>query len=340
MPPVRIGIIGAGWFASRRHCPDLVNHPSATLSALCRRNPEQLRQMADHFGVETCFTDHRELVQSGAVDAVVICSPHHLHYEHTRAALENDLHVLLEKPITLDPGEGRRLVELAAAKGLTLVVAQNPPYWNHCRYLRQQIQQGTLGDIEGVHIHWMNDARGVLGLQPLPDTLPGVVKPTQFRHDPEQNGGGFFIDGGSHLVCELLWCTDLEVVEVTAQMDDPEWDLNVALTLLLNNGALATITMRADSAIFDKRHHSIYYGTAGTAIFRGFPFELSLEAQGSETIHRSEKELPAPPSPVDNLVDCILDCGAPELDNGAAVHIVEIINAAYESARSGRSVKL
>ena len=340
MSPIRIGIIGAGWFASRRHCPDILEHPEAALTALCRRNPEQLQQMADHFQVDACFTDYRELVQSEEVDAAVICSPHHLHYEHARAALESNLHVLLEKPITLDPGEGRQLVELAAAKGLALVVGQNPPYWNHCRYLQQQIQQGALGDIEGVHIHWMNDARGILGLRPLPDTLPGVVRPTQFRRDSDQNGGGFFIDGGSHLVCELLWCTGLEVVEVTAQMDNPDWDLSAALTLLLSNGALATITLRADSAIFDKRHHSIYYGSAGTATFRGFPFEIALESQAGAGVRFNEKELPAPPSPVGNLVDCILDRGTPELDNTAAVHIVEIVNAAYEAARSGYKVRL
>jgi len=69
-------------------------------------------------------------------------------------------------------------VALAAEKGLALVVAQNPPYWSHCRYLRDKIQQGALGEIEGAAIHWVGNARGVLGLEPLPDDMPGVVKPT------------------------------------------------------------------------------------------------------------------------------------------------------------------
>ena len=57
---------------------------------------------------------------------------------------------------------------------LALVVAQNPPYWSHCRFLRDKIQQGALGEIEGAAIHWVGNARGVLGLEQLPDDMPGV----------------------------------------------------------------------------------------------------------------------------------------------------------------------
>ena len=64
MPPVRIGIIGAGWFASRRHCPDIVAHPEAMLTALCRRDAAQASKMAAEFAVEHTFTDYRDLIGS------------------------------------------------------------------------------------------------------------------------------------------------------------------------------------------------------------------------------------------------------------------------------------
>ena len=236
--PLRLGVIGAGWFASRRHCPDVADHPEAELVALCRRDEKQLTQMARAFAVTDTYTDYAELIGSGTVDGVIICSPHHLHFEHARAALDAGLHVLLEKPITVDPEEGRRLVALAGKTGRALVVAQNPPYWSHCRYLRDRLRRGDLGEIEGVSINWVGNALGVLGLEPLPDSLPGVVKPTLFRGDAAQNGGGFLVDGGSHLLCELLWCTGLRVAEVSAHMDNPDWDLRVALALTLENGAL------------------------------------------------------------------------------------------------------
>lgn len=337
--PLRLGVIGAGWFASRRHCPDVAEHPEAELVALCRRDEEQLAQMARAFAVTDTYTDYAELIGSGTVDGVIICSPHHLHFEHARAALDAGLHVLLEKPITVDPEEGRRLVALAGKTGRALVVAQNPPYWSHCRYLRDRLRRGDLGEIEGVSINWVGNALGVLGLEPLPDSLPGVVKPTLFRGDAAQNGGGFLVDGGSHLLCELLWCTGLRVAEVSAHMDNPDWDLRVALALTLENGALATLSNTADSAVRDKRHHSLYYGSSGTAVTRGFPFEVTVDAAGqSERV--DEAELPPPPTPVDNLVDCAQGRGLPELDGETAVHIVEILDAAYRAARSGHKVKL
>lgn len=337
--PVRLGVIGAGWFASRRHCPDILKHPQAELTALCRRDPEQLQKMAAHFGAKHCFTDYRALLRSGEVDGVVICSPHHLHYEHTLAALEQGLHVLLEKPITIDPDEGRRLVALAAAKQLTLLVAQNPPYWSHCRYLREQVQEGKLGRIESAHIHWVGNAKGVLGLEPLPGDLPGVVRPSLFRGDPRQNGGGFLMDGGSHLVSELLWCTGLRVTEVTALMDDPAWDVRAALTARLDNDGLATLSILADSQVAAKRQHSVYYGSAGTAVLSGFPFEVRLEAGKTQT-HQREEELPAPPSPVDDLMDCILKGDRPAMPGELAVHVVEVLQAAYTSARTGKAVSI
>jgi predicted dehydrogenase len=337
--PLRLGVIGAGWFASRRHCPDILQHPETALSALCRRDPAELQKLAAHFNVEHCFTDYRALIHSGLVDAVVICSPHHLHYEHTLAALEQGLHVLLEKPITIDPAEGRRLVELAAERGLALVVGQNPPYWSHCRFLREQIAAGTLGTIESAHVHWVGNAKGVLGLEALPADLPGVVRPSLFRGDAAQNGGGFLMDGGTHLVSELLWCTGLRVVEVGAVMDNASWDVRAALSARLSNGALATLSILADSGTAAKRQHSLYYGSAGTAEMRGFPFTVHIAA-GKTELQRREDELGTPPTPVEDLVNCILRQGQPAMTGELAVHVVEVIQAAYQSARQSTPVAL
>ena len=87
--PLRLGVIGAGWFASRRHCPDVADHPEAELVALCRRDEEQLAQMARAFAVTDTYTDYAELIGSGTVDGVIIYSPHHLHFEHARAGRQN-----------------------------------------------------------------------------------------------------------------------------------------------------------------------------------------------------------------------------------------------------------
>jgi predicted dehydrogenase len=336
-PPIRIGVIGAGSFASRRHCPDIIEHPEAQLNALCRRDPEQLAKMADAFCVEHTYADYRELIDSGLVDAVLISSPHDLHYEHGKAALEKGLHVLLEKPITTDPQEGRKLVALAKEKGLVLIVAQNPPYWNHCRHLRAQFRSGRLGELESAAINWVGNALAVLGLEELPANMPGVVIPTLYRASAEQNGGGFTMDGGTHLLCELLWCTERKVVEVSAQMDNADFDVRCSLAMRLDNGALVSLNQVADSQVRAKRQHNIYYGSKGTAIVRGFPFTIEIEADG-EVERLSEGELPDAPTPVGDFVDCVLGRSAGEISGDTAVHVVAVLRAAQEAARRNQTV--
>jgi predicted dehydrogenase len=338
-PPIRIGVIGAGSFASRRHCPDIVEHPEAQLSALCRRDPEQLQKMADAFSVEHTYTDYRELIDSNLVDAVLISSPHDLHYEHGKAALTKGLHVLLEKPITTEAQQGHELVALAKEKGLALIVAQNPPYWNHCRHLRQQFRDGRLGELESASINWVGNALAVLGLEALPDKMPGVVPPTLYRASAAQNGGGFTMDGGTHLLCELLWCTERRVVEVSAQMDNADFDVRCSLSMRLDNGALVSLNQVADSRIRAKRQHNIYYGSKGTAVVRGFPFTIEIEA-GGEVERLREDELPDAPTPVGDFVDCVLSRSNGEISGDTAVHVVEVLRAAQEAARMGQNTKV
>ncbi|KAK3254211.1 hypothetical protein CYMTET_36569 [Cymbomonas tetramitiformis] len=288
---IRVGVIGAGSFASRRHCPDIIAHPKAQLTALCRRNDIELQKMAGAFAVEHTYTDHSQLLTSRLVDAVLVSSPHNLHYEHTKAALENGLHVLLEKPLCLDSRDARRLVELASSRNLRLLVAHNPPYWRHCRHLREQFQGGRLGNLEAASLTAVGNFLGVLAREPLPDKIPGVVAPTLYRGDPLQNGGGYLMDGGPHLLCELLWCTGRHVAEVSAQVDDAAFELRYVLTLRMDNGALVTVSQVANSNSRSKRQHNVYFGSKGTATVRGFPFTVEYDVEGStrgHTVARSD----------------------------------------------------
>ena len=336
---IRLGVIGAGWFASRRHCPDIVDHADAELTALCRRDPEELRAMANAFGDPACFTDYRDLLNSDLVDAVVICSPHHLHFEHARAALRRDLPVLLEKPITIEPEEGLALTRLARERQLPLVVAQNPPYWSHCHFLREKFRSGYLGELESASLSFLSNSQGVFGAEPLADDIPGVVKPTLFRSEPQQNGGGSLIDGGTHYLCELVWCTDLRVCEVTAQTNSTRLESRTSMTLTLENGAMATFLFVSDSRIHAKRQHGQYYGSQATALVRGVPFAVTLIAGNTSTTVR-EADLPPALTPVGDLIAVVKNQDAPAMDSEMAVHVVEIVQAAYRSARDGRRVRL
>lgn len=111
---LRLGIIGlgaqggyyAGFLAAGRV-------PNTTLAAICDVD-ETKRKKADEYGVPF-FTDYRDLLASGEVDAVVTTIPHYLHPEVAIAALDAGLHVLVEKPAGVYTRQVRRMLDAAAA---------------------------------------------------------------------------------------------------------------------------------------------------------------------------------------------------------------------------------
>jgi predicted dehydrogenase len=338
--PVRIGVIGAGWFASRRHLPDIQRHPETTLAAICRRDPESLARLRDHFEPESAFTDWREMLEKCPLHAVVIATPHALHYEQAREALERGLRVLVEKPMTVRAEDARALRDLAAQKDLALGVALNPPFWAHCHRIRSAVRAGKIGQIEAVDMFWTGNAEYVFGEAPRPADLPGLVAPSMYRADPDLCGGGYLCDGGPHLISEVLWTTGLRAVRVACLMDSTPSDRRAVLSLTLENGALATITCLGNSQLGARRVQNVFAGSEGTITVRGFEFETAIEAWGGEPETFKEKDLTPVPGPVANFVDAIQERGPLFSPADHGVHVTEVIEAAYLSASTGRTAKI
>jgi predicted dehydrogenase len=334
----RIGVVGAGSFASRRHLPDILASPEAEVVALCRRDEALLRRMADHFRVRRTFTDYRRMLDEVEMDAVLVATPPAIHHEQTRAALERGLHVLLEKPMAVSSADARDLDALSRQKGRVLLVAHNPPYWPHGHLLRRAIQSDAFGDLEYAELSWVCNAEVVYGKAPMPAGMPGVVPPTLYRADPALSGGGGLIDGGTHLVCELLWATGLRARSVTAVMDDPVIDTRATVAVALENGAQATICYVGDSRSATRRVQNTYFGSKATLTVEGLPFSLTTARPGEAPTTVAEKDMPPVPGPVSNFIDAIRGRAEPFSGPLDGLRCVEVVEAAYRSARSGQRV--
>jgi len=329
--PLRIGILGAGAFASRRHLPLLVSDPRVSVVAACRRDPDQLDVFSDHFGIPHRYTDWREMLEKEPLDGVVIATPHNAHHEQASAALRKGLHVLLEKPMALNPQDAEDLQALASNRRLCFIVAFNPPYWPHTEALREGIAAGRIGGLECIELSWIGSVDAVFGRAPMPVNSPGVVKPTLFRSDASANGGGGLMDGGGHLISELLWVTGLPIERLVSVTDRYPADRRTVVSLMLAGGVPATIHYVGDSANPERRLRSAYYGSAGTAVCRGLPFKITWETgEGLDVM--TEESMPSPPTPVGDWLDCIASGDTPR---GCATHGVQVTRAlamAYESA--------
>lgn len=149
---VRLGVIGAGWWVTVNHLPLLAQRDDVELMAVCCLGADVLRAVKDHFGFAHATEDYRELLELD-LDGVIVGSPHTLHYEHARAALEREMHVLCEKPMTLRPDEAWTLVELARERGVELLVPYGWHYTPFIEEVKRLMEEGAVGRVEYALCH-------------------------------------------------------------------------------------------------------------------------------------------------------------------------------------------
>jgi predicted dehydrogenase len=140
---VRIGLVGLGIMGDL-YAKIYSAHPLAELVAVSSRRQSKLDEYGARFKVKG-YTDYREMIDCAELDAVVIATPDHAHFEPAHAALSARKHVLIEKPITTSVAEADALLRLAAINDLKMQVTFNhrwlPPYYQ----ARTNIQKGDIG---------------------------------------------------------------------------------------------------------------------------------------------------------------------------------------------------
>lgn len=308
------------------------------LTAICRRDKDALDKVQQAFHAKTVWTDWREMLNMCELDAVLIATPHNLHYEPARAALGRGLHTLIEKPMTIRSVEADELCRIATEKRLQLGVALNPPFWAHTHRIRDAIRDGRIGELEAFSMFWMGNASYVFGQAPQPENLPGVVPPTMYRSDPDLCGGGYLIDGGSHLISEALWTSELKVKSVTCIMDQLPSDRRALLTLHMENGVIGAISCVGDSCYRKRRVLNIFAGDGGSVRIEDFEFNVMVESDNHETEFFKENELMPVSGPINNFVDAILDRDTLYSSGEHGRDVVQVVEAAYMSAKERRTV--
>jgi predicted dehydrogenase len=144
--PLGVALVGYGYWG-----PNLLRNymelPEADVKWVCDLRPEQLAKVGARFPGIQLTEDYSEVLADPAVDAVLVATPISIHHAIAKAALEAGKHVFVEKPMTSDPGDARELVDLAAAKSLTLMVGHTFVFSPPVRKVKELIEAGTLGDI-------------------------------------------------------------------------------------------------------------------------------------------------------------------------------------------------
>jgi len=149
---IRFGIIGMGNIGVyHKNIFDENKVSRGTLTAVCDKVPEKLEPHKDS-GLKI-FTDSAELIRSGEVDAVIIGTPHYFHTSEGIDALENGLHVLMEKPISVHKADCEKLLSAHKDKKQVFAAMFNLRTDPHYKKIKQMIDQGVPGAVK--RINWI-----------------------------------------------------------------------------------------------------------------------------------------------------------------------------------------
>ena len=141
---LRVGVVGCGGI-SRSHASAYSGLNSVDFVALCDINREALDKRADEHGVSGRYTDYEEMFASENLDLVSVCVHAPLHAPVTIAAAHAGIHVLCEKPLSVDLETADTMIAACADAGVELAVSHqyrfSPPY----RLAREWVEEGRIG---------------------------------------------------------------------------------------------------------------------------------------------------------------------------------------------------
>ena len=232
MDSVRYGIVGIKGVGSQ-HVSLAQAHEKVELTALVDVDAEFVTKQAEEFGVRG-FTDYREMLDAGVVDAVSIATPHYLHSIIGLACLNAGVHVFTEKPLANRVSEADAMIQTAQAKDLQICVGHQYRTYRTPLTMNNLIETGKIGGIMCILWTWIE-------FRPESYYARDIWRGT-WRHA----GGGALLNQTSHdfdLICWLIG----ESVQVSAmigsQLHQIEVEDVVCANVLFANGAYGSIQL-------------------------------------------------------------------------------------------------
>jgi predicted dehydrogenase len=245
---VRFGIIGCGRIA-QTHLQALQTLPEAKLTAAVESRAAAGEAVAAEHKCKL-FTDYKEPAIADLVDAVIICTPPNTHYPIAKLYLEQGIHVLCEKPLTIASTEAAELVKLADSKDALLMMASKFRYVDDIIKAKAIIEAGILGRI----VLYENSFCSKINMADRWNASKAV------------SGGGVLIDNGSHSADIARYLLG-PISQVQAQPGIPTQGLDVEDTVrvqfMTQRGILGTFDL-SWSITKDSKNYIQVWGSEGT----------------------------------------------------------------------------
>lgn len=341
-------MIGCGCI-SAAHLPAIKACEEAELVAVCDVDEQKGRKCAADQGGVAFYRDYLEMVKAPDVDVVCICTPSGLHADGVIAAARAGKHIFCEKPLDISSERLSRMIDAVdRAKVKMGCVFQMRTDPLHIK-VRDAIRSGLLGrmTLADAHMKYYRSR--------------AYYASADWRGTWELDGGGALMNQGVHGIDLLMWLTGCEVEEVFARAEHLVRPIAVEDTccasLLFKNGALGTIIGTTSCNPGESARHELH-GDLGTISLTGGKvtrWAVTQEADGlaqematddptgaAEGVANDHAKLALTGHTflVNDLVQAIKEDRDPYITGRSARKAVDLILAIYESARTGRNVKV
>ena len=330
---IRYAVVGLGHIAQVAVLPAFAHAENSELAALVSDDPEKLEKLGRRYKVKARFSydQFEKCLKSGAVDAVYIALPNHLHREYTERAARAGVHVLCEKPLAVTEADCLAMIRVCEENGVKLMVAY-----------RLHFEEANLKAIELVQA-------GRLGEPRLFDSVFTLqVKEGDIRLNPRELGGGPLYDIGVYCinaVRNLFGAEPMEVVAFSANNGELRFqqceEMTSAILRFPGRERLASFTCSFNGA--DVGTYRVV-GTKGELVMDpAYAYAEDLTQRVRIHGRTRERTFPKRDQFAPELIsfsECILTGAAPEPSGWEGFADVRVIRALYRSADTGAPVTL
>ena len=332
---VRWGFVGGGNVTEAKASPaGAFTQEGSRVVAVVRTDLARGQAYARANGIARAYAGVAELCADPEVDAVFVCTPHHLHREHALAAIAAGKHVLCEKPLTITTEDGAEVVEAARRAGVVLAVAYYRRFYPVLERLHEIVTSGRLGRLTSAQMvcrSWSIPPR------PSADAPP----PAGWRTRLDQAGGGALTDVGSHRLDLLFWLLgDASTVSASVQRIETwlEAEDQANLAILFAGGVSGSLDQSWCSRA--PRDSIVIYGTEGAASvpdLEGTRLDLQIGA-AVETMELPPRSAATHRPLVADVVQALTAGTSVRCSGADALRTTQIIELAYRAARERRTL--
>ncbi len=354
---LRAGVIGAGAISTRSHIPAYQAAGDVNVVAVCDVKKERAASVAKELEIPASYGDYRDMLANEDLDLVSVCIPNALHAQAAIDAMRAGAHVLCEKPMAVAYADAREMVAVSQETGKSLTIGHHMRYQPATRAAKDLVMQGRLGNVYYAKASYLRRSG-----------IPGYGS---WFTNKDLAGGGALMDIGCHMLDLVLWLMGYpKPVSVTASTYaefGPKakglggWgadhfgpgarfdvdDLSTAFVRFENGATLLLEASWATQGTQGQRYQ--VYGTEGGLEYNAdlFGTETPLHCFGEDADGLTEEAVDLPEATtvghqalLNAWLEAVRAGKQPVIRAEQGAVVVQIIEAAYKSAKTGSQVTL